>query len=203
MASEILRLSSGSPRETSCLGALAPVVGLTVGVEAELADRGDVDHVVHPPVAGPGEPVPVVSPEDASRGAVPVQDANRFRSGEPGDVADVGQDPRNDHLADTADVHQARAAGDPKRLELGGGLLHLRPDALAVVAYTHLRTHSPEAGTEGLRAVRELAAIVVVCTKAVEGVVDVLAGAQGMQAASSPAWGYRGAYGRDYEEDEP
>ena len=79
--------------------------------------------------------------------------------------------------------------------------------ALTVVAYTRLRTHSPEAGTEGLRAVRELAAIVVVCTKAVEGVVDVLAGTQRIQtqAASSSAWSYRGPYDRgyDYEEDEP
>src|SRR5918995_674873 len=33
------------------------------------------------------------SPEEASSGAVPVQDANRFAVGEPGDVADVGQDP--------------------------------------------------------------------------------------------------------------
>jgi hypothetical protein len=74
-----------------------------------------------------------------------------------------------------------------------------------VLLYTRLRQHSPEAGTEGLRAVRELAAIVVVCTKAVEGVVDVLAGSQRIQAASSSAWGYRGAYegGYDYEEDEP
>jgi len=73
------------------------------------------------------------------------------------------------------------------------------------VAYTRLRHHSPEAGTEGLRAVRELAAIVVVCTKAVEGVVDVLAGAQRIKAASSTAWGYGGSYepGYDYEEDQP
>jgi hypothetical protein len=49
--------------------------------------------------------------------------------------------------------------------------------ALSVVAYTRLRQHSPEVSTAGLRAVRELAAIIVVCTKAVEGVVDVLAGA--------------------------
>ena len=48
--------------------------------------------------------------------------------------------------------------------------------SLAVVAYTRLRQHSPEAGTAGLRAVRELAAIVLVCSKAIEGVVDVLAG---------------------------
>lgn len=77
--------------------------------------------------------------------------------------------------------------------------------ALAVVAYTHLRKHSPEAGTAGLRAVRELAAIVVVCTKAVEGVVDVLAGSQRIQAAPSAAWGYRSPYDRgyDYQEDEP
>lgn len=77
--------------------------------------------------------------------------------------------------------------------------------ALAVVADTHLRKHSPEAGTAGLRAVRALAAIVVVCTKAVEGVVDVVAGTHRAQAASSSAWGYRGSYDRsyDYEEDEP
>jgi hypothetical protein len=49
--------------------------------------------------------------------------------------------------------------------------------SLAVVAYTKLREHSPEAGNAGLRAVRELAAIVLVCSRAIEGVVDVLAGA--------------------------
>lgn len=77
--------------------------------------------------------------------------------------------------------------------------------ALAVVAYTRLRKHSPEAGTTGLRAVRELAAIVVVCTKAVEGVVDVLAGTQRIQSAPSASWGYRSPYDRgcDYEEEEP
>src|SRR5688572_29955381 len=35
------------------LGPLASVVGAAVGVEADLADRGDVDHVVHPSVPGP------------------------------------------------------------------------------------------------------------------------------------------------------
>ncbi|MGO4341549.1 hypothetical protein [Pedococcus sp. 2YAF34] len=75
--------------------------------------------------------------------------------------------------------------------------------ALTVVAYTRLRHHSPEAGTEGLRAVRELAAIVVVCTKAVEGVVDVLAGTQRIKGASSNAWGYGSSYdgGYDFEEE--
>lgn len=77
--------------------------------------------------------------------------------------------------------------------------------ALAVVAYTHLRKYSPDAGTAGLKAVRELAAIVVVCTKAVEGVVDVLAGSQRIQTAPSTGWSYRSPYDRryDYEEDEP
>ncbi|HQZ84771.1 MAG TPA: hypothetical protein PLB21_03975 [Actinomycetota bacterium] len=50
--------------------------------------------------------------------------------------------------------------------------------SLAVVAYTKLREHSPEADTAGLPGVRELAAIVLVCSKAIEGVVDVLAGRQ-------------------------
>jgi len=35
------------------LGSLASVVGAAFGVEAELGDRGDVDHVVHPTVPGP------------------------------------------------------------------------------------------------------------------------------------------------------
>lgn len=65
--------------------------------------------------------------------------------------------------------------------------------SLAVVAYTKLREHSPEAGTAGLRAVRELAAIVLVCSKAIEGVVDVLAGPR----ASSP-YVYREQY--DFDE---
>ena len=48
--------------------------------------------------------------------------------------------------------------------------------SLAVIAYSRLKEHSPEAGNAGLRAVRELAAIVLVCSRAIEGVVDVLAG---------------------------
>jgi len=36
---------------------------------------------------------------------------------------------------------------------------------LAVVAYAQIQRRSPEAGTAGLRMVRELAAVVLVCTK--------------------------------------
>ena len=46
--------------------------------------------------------------------------------------------------------------------------------ALIVVAYQRLRTRSPETASALLRAVHELAAIVLVCSKAVEGVVDAL-----------------------------
>ncbi len=46
--------------------------------------------------------------------------------------------------------------------------------ALIVIGYQRLRTHSPETASAVLRAVRELAAIVLVCAKAVEGVIDAL-----------------------------
>jgi hypothetical protein len=42
------------------LGSFASVVGPTFAVDTDLADRGDVDHVVHPPVPGPRQPVPVL-----------------------------------------------------------------------------------------------------------------------------------------------
>ncbi|MDQ3423190.1 MAG: hypothetical protein M3510_07370 [Actinomycetota bacterium] len=47
--------------------------------------------------------------------------------------------------------------------------------ALAVVAYTRLRSRSPEVASAATRAVRELAAVVLICTKAVESVADTLA----------------------------
>jgi hypothetical protein len=74
--------------------------------------------------------------------------------------------------------------------------------ALAVVAYQELEDRSPETATAGLRAVRELASIVIVMVKAVEGVVDVLAGHRRLHAtsAASSGWGYR-SYD-DYDEDE-
>ena len=72
--------------------------------------------------------------------------------------------------------------------------------ALAVVAYQQLKSRSPEAATAGLRAVRELAAVVLILVKAVEGVVDVLAGRQRLQAASAgSSWGYRNY---EFDEDE-
>ncbi len=46
--------------------------------------------------------------------------------------------------------------------------------ALIVIGYQRLRTRSPETASALLRAARELAAIVLVCGKAVEGVIDAL-----------------------------
>ena len=77
--------------------------------------------------------------------------------------------------------------------------------ALVVVAYTRLRQHAPEAGTAGLRAVRDLADVVIVCVKAVEGVVDVLSRPTPRPlTATDPGWDIADAYTVDDEyEDEP
>ena len=76
--------------------------------------------------------------------------------------------------------------------------------ALVVVAYNKLRQHSPEAGTAGLRAVRDLADVVIVCVKAVEGVIDVLSRpAQLTTATVTQAWDDSSEYDGDYDpEDE-
>ena len=72
---------------------------------------------------------------------------------------------------------------------------------LAVVAYQQLQERSPESASVGLKAVRELAAIVLVLVKAVEGVVDVLAGHRKLQAQPvNSSWGHRNSY--EYDEDE-
>jgi len=72
--------------------------------------------------------------------------------------------------------------------------------ALAVVAYAHLRRHSPDTAADGLQAVRELAAIVLIGVKAVEGVTDVLAGRPRVPAAPASGGGHHGRYEPDYED---
>ena len=63
-----------------------------------------------------------------------------------------------------------------------------------------LQSRSPEAGTAGLKMVRELAAVVLVLVKAVEAVADVL-GHQRVQAApATTGWGYRNSY--EFEDDD-
>ena len=46
-----LETSDGLERPFA-LGSFASVVGAAIGVETDLTDRSDVDHVVHPPIAG-------------------------------------------------------------------------------------------------------------------------------------------------------
>ena len=72
--------------------------------------------------------------------------------------------------------------------------------ALAVVAYGRLQSRSPEASSAGLRAVRELAAVVLVLVKAVEGVADVLAHQRVQASPANPSWGYRSSYAFDEDE---
>jgi hypothetical protein len=71
---------------------------------------------------------------------------------------------------------------------------------LAVVAFAQIQRRSPEAGTAGLRMVRELAAVVLVCTKAVEGIVDVLSHQRVQPAPVNSGWGYRSSYRDDEDE---
>lgn len=72
--------------------------------------------------------------------------------------------------------------------------------ALAVVAYTRLRSRSPEAASAAVTAVKQLAAVVLVCARAVEGVVDALTSSNRPRPlyASSGArpWAY------DYDEED-
>jgi hypothetical protein len=63
--------------------------------------------------------------------------------------------------------------------------------AAAVVAYAQIQRRSPEASTASLRAVRELAAVVLVLVKAVEGVADVLGHQRVQTAPATTGWRYR------------
>ncbi len=56
--------------------------------------------------------------------------------------------------------------------------------------YTRRRTRSPEAASAATRAVQELASVVLILTKAVEGVVDTLTPTPPRMASSSGYSGY-------------
>jgi len=74
-----------------------------------------------------------------------------------------------------------------------------------VVGYHRLRDRSPEAGAASLHLVRELAAVVLVCTNAVESVVKVLSRGDALGAPAT-TWGGSSysRYGpsRDYDDPE-
>ena len=88
------------------LGSFAPVVGPAVGVEADLADRGDVDHVVHPAVAGPGQAVAVLLAGGCVQGCGAGPGREAVAVGESRDVTGVGQDPCGHDGSHTVEVHQ-------------------------------------------------------------------------------------------------
>ena len=92
-------------------GELAPVVGAAFGVVADLDDGGDVQHVVHPPVPGPRQPVAVLVTGRGVQGCGAGPGREPVAVGEPGHVADVGQDPCGAGRADPEEVHQVRPAG--------------------------------------------------------------------------------------------
>ncbi|USQ75348.1 hypothetical protein [Ornithinimicrobium cryptoxanthini] len=71
--------------------------------------------------------------------------------------------------------------------------------AMAVIAYSRLRAHSPEAGSTALRETRELAAVVLICAKAVEAVVDVFNERRPRMGTSS--WERLSLYDDDGEEE--
>ena len=72
--------------------------------------------------------------------------------------------------------------------------------AATVVAYAQVQRRSPEASTASLKAVRKLAAVVLVLVKAVEGVVDVLGHQRVQTAPATTSWRYRNY--DDFDEDE-
>jgi hypothetical protein len=69
-------------------------------------------------VPGAGEAVPDLLPGGRVQGCGAGPRGEPVAVGEPGDVADVGQDPGGHDRADTGQVHQRRAAGEDHLLEL-------------------------------------------------------------------------------------
>jgi hypothetical protein len=68
------------------------------------------------------------SPEEASRGAVPVQEANLLRPANRVTSPTSARTRAATHRADSGQVHQSGATGQHERLELGGGGLDLGVD---------------------------------------------------------------------------
>src|SRR3954452_17619582 len=74
--------------------------------------------------------------------------------------------------------------------------------AMSVVAYSRLRARSPEAASAAVGAVKQLAAVVLVCARAVEGVVEALQSpVRRRPAYVTPGRPWQSDY-YDFEEDE-
>jgi hypothetical protein len=70
--------------------------------------------------------------------------------------------------------------------------------ALVVIAYHRLRRVAPETGAAGLRAVRDLADVILVCVRAVEGVVEILARHGRLTSGPAHRWAYSTAHDTRY-----
>jgi hypothetical protein len=88
-------------------GEFPPVVGAAFGVVADLDDRHDVQDPVQAPVPGSGQVVPLLlTGGRVDRGGAGPRREVSLRA-EPGDVADVAEDPGGADRADAVEVGQA------------------------------------------------------------------------------------------------
>jgi len=74
--------------------------------------------------------------------------------------------------------------------------------ALAVLLYNHLREQQPELATLSTRRAQQLAAVVLVLSKAVEGVIDALALGLRPAASASTSWQGRRLVDVDWDDQE-
>ena len=110
MTSERWRLSApGGFAVGAAFGAAAGDVGAGARVHPRLGERHHVDRLVHPPVAGPVEPVPLSLSGGGRDGRGAVQGGEVPVGGDAVDVADLADDPGRDQLADADELDEAGA----------------------------------------------------------------------------------------------
>ncbi len=74
--------------------------------------------------------------------------------------------------------------------------------ALAVLLYNHLREQQPELATLSTRRAQQLAAVVLVLSKAVDGVIDALTLGLRPAVSSSTSWRSQRLVDVDWDEDD-
>ncbi len=102
-------------------GEFAPVAGAAFGVVAPRDDGHDVQDLVDPAVAGPGQAVPVLVTAGGSQGCGAVPGREPALVGEPRDVTDVAEEARRAGGADAVQGEQAAAGRGHQLFELSAG----------------------------------------------------------------------------------
>ncbi len=74
--------------------------------------------------------------------------------------------------------------------------------ALAVLLYNHLREQQPELATLSTRRAQQLAAVVLVLSKAVEGVIDALGLRPAVSSSNSSSWRSQRLVDVDWDDQE-